>query len=157
MVSDSNLDAAPVQPVDVTQNITYKLVLLSNTLGRSVGKLYEQHIGLTVPEWRVISVVGTKGPLSLAELTQTLAVDKGWVSRTVTLLEKRGLIGRTPDPADGRQFFLELSSAGKTLHLKGSEISRARQKSIEERLSASELESLDTLLTRLQSIAEDLL
>lgn len=157
MVSDSNLDEASVQPVDVTQNITYKLVLLSNTLGRSVGKLYEQQVDLTVPEWRVVSVVGTKGPLSLAELTQTLAVDKGWVSRTVTLLEKRGLITRTPDPDDGRQFFLNLSSAGKALHLKGSEISRARQKNIEARLSASELESLDTLLTRLQSIAEDLL
>lgn len=76
MVSDSDLDEASARPVDVTQNITYKLVLLSNLFGRSVGKLYEQHVGLMVPEWRVISVVGTKGPLSLAELTQNLAVDR---------------------------------------------------------------------------------
>ncbi len=144
------------RPVDVSQNLAYRLVVLTNSLTRSAGRDFAQAAGLTVPEWRVLSVVGSKAPISLAELTQILAVDKGWVSRTVAQLEARGLLARTPHAKHERQFELQLTREGARMHLKGSDISLARQKVLESAFSKAELAALYEALARLQTLAETL-
>lgn len=140
--------------VDVTRNQTYRLLALTNSLGRSAGRDFSAEVGLTVPEWRVLSVLGSHGVLSLAGLTRILAVDKGWVSRTVAQLERRGLVSRTPDPEDERLFALALTHEGVQMHLRGSRVSIRRQKELEAAFSEEELAALYDALARLQSVAE---
>ncbi len=50
------------------------------------------------------------GPLALAEY---LGLTKGTVSQSIALLERRGLVARGDDPADGRKVHLRLTPAGK--------------------------------------------
>ncbi len=145
------------RPVDVTQNLTYRIIMLASTLSRSASRSFADGAGISVPEWRVISVIGSRDQVSFNTLAQTLDVDKGWISRTLMQLESSGLVLRTPDPRDGRQFRLSLTKAGRALHLKGSSVSVGRQKHLESRFSATELAALYKLLGRLQQAADDML
>ncbi len=142
--------------VDVTRHLTYKLVALTNSLSRSAARDFAAEIDLTVPEWRVLATLGSRGEMSLAALTRVLAVDKGWISRVVVRLEARGLVSRTPDPADERLFVLALTRAGAELHLKGSAVSTLRQKNLEAALSKPELALLNTALEKLLTCAEQM-
>jgi DNA-binding MarR family transcriptional regulator len=128
--------------------------VLTNSLGRSAARDFATSVGLTVPEWRILSVAGARGSISLAELTRILAVDKGWVSRTVVELERRGLVERTPDPRNERLFFLRLTKEGSAMHLAGSKVSLARQSRLEQALGAEEIERFYGTLERLQAVAD---
>lgn len=153
----SAIEPTQAGPVDVTQNLTYRIVMLASTLSRSAARSFADGAGITVPEWRVISVIGSRDQVSFNTLAQTLDVDKGWISRTLMQLEGGGLVLRTPDPNDGRQFRLSLTRAGRALHLKGSTVSIGRQKRLESHFSTDELSTLYELLVRLQQAADDML
>lgn len=142
--------------VDVTHNLTYRVILLASTFSRSAARALPREAGISVAEWRVISVIGSRPNISFNGLVGTLEIDKGWISRTLAQLEKDGLVIKTPDPQDKRQFQLSLSAAGKALHLKGSGVSRQRQLRLEAAFSPSELRTLESLLDRLQKAAESL-
>lgn len=154
--SKSTTAAHDVPAVDVTRNLSFRIVVLANTLTRSASRAFSRAAGLTVPEWRVISVIGSRGSLLFNTLAQTLDVDKGWISRTLGQLERNGLVLRTADPKDGRQFHLTLTGAGRALHRKGSGVSIARQRQLEAAFSTTELQTLGRLLERLQQAAEQL-
>lgn len=143
-------------PVDVTQNLTYRIVVLANALNRSASRMLLDGAGISVPEWRVVALVGSQPTISFNGLAQALDVDKGWISRTVAQLEANGLLQREPDPVDRRQFTLKLTRAGRALHLKGSGISVKRQKMLAAQFSPEELQTLGKLLDRLKTAADQL-
>lgn len=144
------------QGVDVTRNLSYRIIVLAGTINRSAARALPREAGVSVAEWRVLSVIGSRPDISFNALVQTLEIDKGWVSRTLVQLEKDGLVQRTPDPQDKRQFRLTLSDSGRELHMKGSGVSRERQRRLQSAFSASELRTLESLLDRLQQAAEGL-
>ena len=47
--------------------------------------------GLSVPEWRVMAVLGDSGPLTQRDLTRLTLMDKVAVNRACKVLEERGL------------------------------------------------------------------
>ena len=146
----------PRKGVDVTQNLTFRIIQLASTLGRSAASAIPDATGMSVPQWRVISVIGSRPGISFRTLVQILEIDKGWISRTLTKLQDDGVVTATPDPADKRQFTLELTAAGRELHHQGSRISRMRQKQLEAEFSDTEYQALLDLLDRLQAAAEKL-
>ncbi|WP_167752905.1 MarR family winged helix-turn-helix transcriptional regulator [Pusillimonas caeni] len=144
-------------PVDVTQNLTYWILLLSNTLTRSAARDLSEVAEITVPEWRIISAVGSRGALSLNDLARAIAVDKAWVSRTVANLEKKGFIQRKPLLSDGRQFTLELTDSGRRLHLEISAWSLQRQERLKGAFSEQEYKQFKGFIERLQTVADTML
>lgn len=70
-----------------------------------------------MPEWRILS---GQGLISLARLARVLAVDKGWISRSVAVLEQRRLVARTRDPNDEWVFTLRLTASGTLMRRRGS-------------------------------------
>ena len=78
--------------VDVTTLFSYRLLVLSSTLGRWAAREYQKRFDLKFPEWRILSVVGARGPISPIEVSNIIAIDKAWISRTVPRLVKRGLL-----------------------------------------------------------------
>jgi DNA-binding MarR family transcriptional regulator len=58
--------------------------------------------GLTLPQTAVMRVVVRRNGLSLKELSREVSLAHSTVSGIVDRLERRGMIQRRPDPADGR-------------------------------------------------------
>lgn len=80
--------------------------------------LLNQHIlesNLSLSEVRVIYEIGQAGKCTAGELINILKIDGGYLSRMLKKFEKNGWLNRQQSTADGRTFFLHLSTAGKKL------------------------------------------
>ena len=59
-------------PVDVTRFLSYRILALSNTLGRWAAREYPARFGLTLPQWRILSVIATRGAPTAQEIGETV-------------------------------------------------------------------------------------
>ena len=62
-----------------------------------------------------LATVEHHGPLTPSELAERERVKRPTATRTVAKLDAAGLIGRTPDPADGRACLVSTTPAGRAL------------------------------------------
>ena len=88
-----------------------RLASLSTKIAtRSVYKPY----GLSIPEWRVLAVLGYLGEISVLTVAAHSAVLRTQLPRVTAELEKRGLVRRQSNPEDGRSALLSLTEVGRT-------------------------------------------
>ena len=83
---------------------------LSNTLGLYSNRRYRNQFDVTLPEWRVMSIIVLLETTSAREISRALATDKAWVGLTVQKLEQRGFVRCVSDKQDGRRFSGTFSS-----------------------------------------------
>ena len=96
--------------------LPYRLSILSNTVSTMIARAYDKRFGLSIPEWRVIAVLGRFPGLSAVEVAERTLMDKVAVSRAVGKLIKSGRVDRQFADADRRRSILNLSEAGKKVH-----------------------------------------
>lgn len=75
----------------------------------------EARLGVTAQQRLLIRLVGRHGSLTAGALARLLCVDASTVSTSLKRLERRGILRRRSDPADGRRTVIELLAAGKAL------------------------------------------
>lgn len=143
--------------VDITSLLSYRILLLSSTLARWASREYLKRFELKLPEWRILSIVGARGPVSVNEVAETLSIDKAWISRTVPKLVKMGYLKTRADAVDRRRTILEATKHGVTLHEEMSRVSLARQQRLVRPLKVAERVEFERLLRVLQKEAESLL
>lgn len=80
---------------------------------RRIGVLDDSFLGRGRPlgACRILFEVGPDGA-EVGELRERLALDRGYLSRTLRSLEDDGLVRSAPDPEDGRRRRVELTEAG---------------------------------------------
>src|SRR5690606_34750172 len=96
--------------------LPYRLSIVAQLSSTSLARLYAQRYGLSVPQWRVMAMLGRYRTLTAAEICDRTLMDKVAVSRAVSAMLARGLIERAPDPSDRRRAALRLSPAGQDMH-----------------------------------------
>jgi DNA-binding MarR family transcriptional regulator len=79
----------------------------------------DKAIGLTGPRASALSVIVFRGPIAMGALAEAEQVRAPTITRLVDGLERRGLVRRVNDPADGRVQLVEATAAGKRLLQKG--------------------------------------
>jgi DNA-binding MarR family transcriptional regulator len=96
--------------------LPYRLSILSNTVSSTIASTYDKRFGLSIPEWRVIAILGRFPGLSAVEVAERTLMDKVAVSRAVAKLLKSGRIDRQFADADRRRSILNLSEEGRKVH-----------------------------------------
>lgn len=90
---------------------------VSNALRRAITVPYADEFGLTVAEWRMISVLAHAETLPFGDLVLRSATDKSLVSRTMRMLEGKGLVSlQAKGNAPRRKLICQLTPAGIELH-----------------------------------------
>src|SRR6267378_1201926 len=82
-------------------------------------RVEDKAIGLTGPRASALSVIVFRGPLAMGALADAEQVRRPTITRLVDGLERRGLVRRMTDPADGRVQLVEATAAGKRLLQRG--------------------------------------
>ncbi|MEX2258147.1 MAG: MarR family transcriptional regulator, partial [Woeseia sp.] len=105
--------------------------------------------GLTIPEWRVIVILGRFPGLSAVEVAERTLMDKVAVSRAVTKLLKNGRIEREFADADRRRSILNLSDKGKQVLDEIAPLALDMESTLLKGLSQEEAKVLDSIIDRL--------
>jgi len=112
--------------------------------------------GLTPTQYSVLGLVGSRGALALAELTELEGLNPTMLSRIVRKLDEDGLIRRLPDPADQRAVRVEITEAGSVVHLRvRAQRTRVLAECLE-RLPPSTVENLLSAVPAMEAVAEEL-
>ena len=81
---------------------------------RAVTQLYDDVLrpsGVRVTQFSILATIGRMREANLKQLEDTLAIDQTTLTRSLSLLERDGLIERSPHP-DGRVKAMRLASKG---------------------------------------------
>ena len=133
--------------------LPYRLSVLSNTVSTTVARAYDKRFKVSIPEWRVIAILGRFPGLSAVEVAERTMLDKVAVSRAVTKLIKKGRIDREFADADKRRSILNLSEDGTKLHDEIAELALGFERDLLEGFSPDELTQLNSLMERLMARA----
>ena len=68
---------------------------------------------LSLNQLAVLGRVATQGPITPGEIAAQLRMLPQSLTRTFAALEAAGLVTRTPDPSDGRQYLLAVTAEGR--------------------------------------------
>ncbi len=93
----------------------YMVRLFYRDVSQSVENVYATIFGLSVNEWRTMSVLNDFEPLSAKEIVSRSSMDKVVVSRAISSLQESALLERHIDPADRRRVLLRLTRKGKDI------------------------------------------
>jgi DNA-binding MarR family transcriptional regulator len=70
---------------------------------------------LSFPEVAALARLERGGPASSAELARAEQISPQSMGATLSVLERRGLVARRADPADGRRVVMSVTGAGRTV------------------------------------------
>jgi DNA-binding MarR family transcriptional regulator len=133
---------------DLETFLPYRLSVTTNRVSRAFAAHYEQEFGISIPEWRVIAVLGAFAPLSSNEICERTAMDKAKVSRAVAGLLKAGAIEREAHGTDQRLIQLTLSRKGRRIYEAVIPRARAIEAEVTRGLSKADVAALHRILDR---------
>ena len=126
--------------------------LVREVVSDAIASTYQALFGLTIPEWRLIAVIGEDDGITQQQVGRRTRMDKVTVSRATIALVDRGLVERKPHSSDRRSQSLHLSRAGHDLY------DQVAPKAIEleQRIFASfdprEVAAFSKMLARIQDV-----
>lgn len=145
------------KPPSLPDLLSTRLLRLSNTLTLYSARRYRQQFGISVPEWRVMSIIASSDWMTARDISRVLATDKAWVGLSVKRLAKRGYLTRTADKQDSRRVLLSLTKQGKEMHDSILTVARQRHRRLLGTLPQGAADTLSASLDRLQAEAEKML
>jgi DNA-binding MarR family transcriptional regulator len=129
--------------------LPYRLAILSHTVSSLIARVYDKRFGITIPEWRVILIVGRFPGLSAVEVAERTMLDKVAVSRAVTKLIKAGRVNREFADADRRRSILTLSEDGWKVHDEVAPLALAMEYDLLHGLTDEQIDTLNVVIDRL--------
>ena len=129
----------------------YRLSIVSEIVSRVFSHHYEARFKLSIPEWRVMAVLGENGAQSTQDVIERTQMDRVRVSRAVIRLADKDLVARQPHPNDQRAQRLALSASGIATYREIVPLAFALQSQLLQLLTEGEAALLDGLLTKVQA------
>jgi DNA-binding MarR family transcriptional regulator len=136
--------------------LPYRLSILSNRVSRAIAARYAKAFDLTIPEWRIIAVLGRRPGLTAKEVAEATEMDKVAVSRAVAKLVTANRVSADVHDDDGRAQSLRLTAQGEALHARIAPIALESERKLLAALNASERAQFDALIDRLLGAARHL-
>ena len=147
---------SPADLLVLERFLPYRLSILSNRISRAIAGRYAKTFNLTIPEWRIIAVLGRRPGLTAKDVAEATEMDKVAVSRAVAKLVAAKRVSAAIHNQDARAQSLSLTSQGEALHARIAPIAIASEQRLLAALSASERAQFDALIDRLLGAAREL-
>lgn len=126
---------------------------------REFNRYYTEYIGLldkfvlgsdyTLSEARVMFEIYRHGSITAKQITKLLGIDKGYLSHMLREFEKKGLVKKMVDKADGRKQILSFTEKGENEYMA---LNQASDYQISELLAYYDGTEIDTLIEHMNKI-----
>jgi DNA-binding MarR family transcriptional regulator len=137
------------EPLVLQDFLPYRLSVVTEAVSGLFATRYQERFGLSIPEWRVVAVVGQQGGPSTQEVIERTGMDRVRVSRAVIRLADKGLLERLQHPRDQRAQLLQLSRQGRAVYREIVPLAREMQAALASALSEAEQRQLGTILEKI--------
>jgi DNA-binding MarR family transcriptional regulator len=137
--------------LDLDRFMPYRLSVLTNRVSHAIARHYSQRFSLSIPEWRVMAVLGQTPGLSAREVAMRTAMDKVQVSRAVQSLLAARRLTKVAHARDGRVAHLSLSARGQAIYNEVVPLALGLEEQFLSVLSAGERKAFDALLAKLSA------
>lgn len=144
-----NEAAAHALLLDLDRYVPAFVTFIANKLSNSATIHYQKHFGVNVTEWRIMSLLAIEPGIPASRICQVIGFDKGPVSRTLSMLESRGLVTIGTDRRDARTHSIKLTAKGRKTHDAVIVAALEREQRLLSCLADSEREVLIDLLRRI--------
>lgn len=98
---------------DIRDAPMYQLALLASLSDRKGQALFSRKFGVSLGEWRTLANIVVLEPVSLADLSRSMLLDKGQLSRTVQRLVQRRWVVSHAAPGNRGALMLTVTDAGR--------------------------------------------
>ena len=136
--------------------LPYRLSVTSHSISTNIARVYEKRFGVSIPEWRVIAILGRYPGLSAVEVADRTLMDKVAVSRAVTKLIRNGRIDREFADADRRRSILNLSEEGRKVHNEIAPLALGFERELLRDISDRDYATFNSVLDRLRDKAVEI-
>jgi len=136
--------------------LPYRLSVTSHSVSTNIARVYEERFGVSIPEWRVIAILGRYPGLSAVEVADRTFMDKVAVSRAVSKLIKNGRIDRQFADADRRRSILNLSDEGRKVHNEIAPLALRFERELLKDISAEDYATFTAILDQLRDKATEI-
>ncbi len=140
--------------LEVEDFLSMRLAGISALIHRNVTRLYLAKHDLSLPEWRMLSLLARRPPMSPREVNSISGMDKGQISRSLALLAEKRLVERRPDATDGRRQVISITRQGVRLFERILPDARRSQAALLNSLSIREREALRSIIAKLAATAQ---
>lgn len=113
MPRDDKDNSEAVARIEAAFPLSFMIHQLEMKLGAQARALIAKHGDLTLPQWRIIRVIGMDAADGSTAIRKVLGFDKSQFSKTVSQLQARGLVEVLDHPTDRRQFRLAVTNEGR--------------------------------------------
>jgi DNA-binding MarR family transcriptional regulator len=141
--------SAGSSPIDLDRYVPSFITSIANKWSRSSSVLYRRKHDIGMVEWRLMALLASEPWIQARRVEAVVGMDKAAVSRSVPVLEQRGLIQTRPNEVDSRRREMALTPAGRKLHDEIAALALAREEKLLASLSGEERKTLLTLLRRM--------
>ena len=142
--------ARPSPTLELARFVPFRLNRLAAGVSEHLSAIYRARFSLDVPAWRVMATVGQLRRCTAQQVAESTRMHKTRVSRAIAQLVRRGLIARSPAPADRRNLTLRLTGAGRRLYAQLVPLALARERTLLSCLSRAERRAFLAGMTRLE-------
>ena len=137
---------------DVSQFLTYRLARLHQLLGAQAASILAKAAGLTLGQWRVLSMLASGRATSSRDVCELTRIDPAAVSRTLRSLEEQGRVTLKRDNSDRRRLHIELTPDGRAAFERALPAMRERQARLIEALTEDEIATAFRVIDKLEGV-----
>ena len=138
---------------DFSRYLPYHLSFPVAAVSRVLGGVMNARFGLKSAHWRIMSLLGSRGPVSTRDLARFLSTEKSAISRATSDLIARRYVLRVVHPDDRRLLMLHFTPAGERLFKQMSEVALDFEDALLADISPEDVAVIGRVLPRLRAAA----
>lgn len=129
----------------------YPFFLLNRAVSRYNGIVETRlrGIGLDIPSWRVLMVLGEAEPRSVTQLADACVINLSTLMRVIQRMERAKIVETAQNPSDGRVKEVRLAAAGREKLVEARRVTAPLYAAAIKEFSAADFAQLNALLERL--------
>lgn len=142
----------PIAGADATVNryVAAYIMGIANRLANGASNYYRKNFNLGMSEWRTMLAIGTSDHRIVREVAEKADIDYAAASKSLRLLEERGLVQIEQTNRRGRAAIAKLTPEGLEVYRQLLDSARRRQKRLLAGFTPEEVQLLWSLLRRIE-------
>jgi len=136
---------------EVNRFIAAYIMGVANRLANGASSHYRKHFDIGMSEWRALMAIGTSTHRIVREVAEMADLDYAAASKSLKLLQQRGLVAIEQTQSRGRAAIASLTPRGLDVWRRLRASARARQRRLLAAFTPEEIETLWSLLRRVEA------